>query len=215
MRIRALPQHDVCLTGQLPDVVNVRDETNGFPADKVASAQNVPINAARRRVSETIQAHAVDEHGMAELPTDPVALAALQPNVELLRALKGRAGPAMTTAIRSIARQVVEDLLRRLRTTTSQALFGARRRRPSGARRSAADLDFRATIRDHLKNWNVEHQVLVAERVRFMGRTRRRFPWTAVRCVDQSGSMASSVLHAAVMAAILSPLPAVSFRLVV
>jgi Mg-chelatase subunit ChlD len=169
-------------------------------------------------VCETIQAHAVDEYGMSDILTDPAALLALQPNVDLLRALitlKGRANPALTGAIRQVARQVVDDILRRLRTEMQRALSGARRRRASAARRSAADLDWRATVRDNLKNWNVERQALIAERLRFHGRTKRRFPWTIVLCVDQSGSMALSVIHAAVMAAILSSLPAVSVRLVV
>ncbi len=169
-------------------------------------------------VCETIQAHAVEEYGMADILTDPAALAALEPNADLLRALitlRGRADPAMTAAIRDVARKVVEDLMRRLRTEMQRALSGARRRRSTGGRRSAADLDWRATVRDNLKNWNVERQVLVAERLRFQTRSKRRFPWTVILCVDQSGSMASSVIHAAAMAAILSSLPAVSVRLVV
>jgi Mg-chelatase subunit ChlD len=169
-------------------------------------------------VCETIQAHAIEEYGMSDILTDPAALAALQPNADLLRVLitlKGRANPAITGAIRQIARKVVGDIMRRLRSEMQRALSGARHRRSSGARRSAADLDWRATVRDNLKNWNVERQALVAERLRFLGRAKRRLPWTIVLVVDQSGSMAASVIHAVVMAAILSSLPAVSVRLVV
>ncbi len=136
-------------------------------------------------VCETIQVHAVDEYGMAGILRDPAALAALQPNA---------------------------DLLRRLRTEMQRALSGARRRRSSAARRAADNLDFRATVRDNLKHWNVERQILVAERLRFHSRAKRRFPWTVILCMDQSGSMAMSVIHAAVMAAVLSSLPAVTVR---
>ena len=40
-------------------------------------------------------------------------------------------------------------------------------------------------------------------------------PWDIILCVDQSGSMASSVIHSAVMAGILAGLPALNISLVV
>ena len=43
----------------------------------------------------------------------------------------------------------------------------------------------------------------------------RHLPWEVILCVDQSGSMADSVIHSAIMAGILAGLPAVRVRLVV
>ena len=95
-----------------------------------------------------------------------------------------------------------------------RALSGARRPGATGSRDGARDIAWAETIRRNLANWDPERRVLVAERLRFHGRVRRHLPWTIVLCVDQSGSMASSVIYAAVMAAILAGLPAVSVRLV-
>ena len=51
--------------------------------------------------------------------------------------------------------------------------------------------------------------------LRFFERNTRRLPWDIILCVDQSGSMADSVIHSAVMAGILSGLPSFRVRLVV
>ena len=77
------------------------------------------------------------------------------------------------------------------------------------------NFDWRGTIRDNLKNWDAERQVIIADRLRFYGRSRRRLPWTIILCVDQSGSMLSSTIYAAIMASILIALPSVEVKLVV
>ena len=169
-------------------------------------------------VYETVQGHAIDRFGLTQLLSDPNVLAEITPDMGLLKALiafKGRADPAMREAIRSVAQTVVDDLMRRIKAQVMRALTGARRRNLPSSRKSLADFDWRATIRANLANWNVERHALVAARLKFHGRARRKLPWTIILCVDQSGSMLTSVIHAAVMAAILSSLPSVSVKLVV
>jgi len=57
---------------------------------------------------------------------------------------------------------------------------------------------------------------MIVEDVRFMARQRRRnLTWDVIILVDQSASMASSLLHSAVMASILAGLPGLSVRLAV
>jgi Mg-chelatase subunit ChlD len=168
-------------------------------------------------VFQTIQGHAVDRFGMTELLSDPDALRMLEPNLDLLRALiafKGRADPAMRDAIRGVARKVVDDLMKRFTTSLAVALSRARHRSQSSPRRSAANLDWRRTIWLNLKNWDIERRVIIAERLRFHARMRRRLPWSIILCVDQSGSMLTSVIYSAVMAAVLAALPSLSMRLI-
>lgn len=169
-------------------------------------------------VLEMLQSHAVDRLGLTELLSDPQMLDALEPNRDLLKALiafKGRASPAVQEKIREVARQVVEDMMRRLRPAMDRAFSGRRNRFRRSQSKRLQDFDWRATIRDNLKHYDVERQRIVAERLHFAGRSRRQLPWTIILCVDQSGSMLGSVIQAAVMAAILSALPSVAVRLVV
>lgn len=169
-------------------------------------------------VCETVQAHAVDRLGMADLLRDPEVLDALEPNKDLLRALmafKGQADPAMREKIREVTRRIVDDIVRRLRPRVEASLAGRPNRFRRSQLKSMQNFDWRATIRDNLKNWDAERSVIVADRLRFFGRARRRLPWTIILCVDQSGSMLSSTIYAAVMASILTALPAVDVRLIV
>ena len=161
-------------------------------------------------VYETIQGHALDRYGMRELLTDPQVLEALTPNIDLLKslmALKGHVDPRLLAQIRRIARKVVDHIMQRLRSHVVRALSGRRNRFEASPHKVMRNLDWRGTIRRNLKSYDKERRVLVPERVRFFSRARRRLPWTVILCIDQSGSMASSVIHSAVMAAIISGLP--------
>lgn len=169
-------------------------------------------------VYETVQAHAIDNLGMSELLKDPKVLDALEPNKDLLKALiafKGSADPAMREKIREVTRRVVEEILRQLRPRVEAALAGKPNRFRRSQLKSMQNFDWRATIRDNLKNWDAERGMIVADRLRFYGRSRRKLPWTIILCVDQSGSMLASTIYAAVMASILTSLPSVEVKLVV
>lgn len=169
-------------------------------------------------VYETIQAHALDRYGMRELLTDPQVLETLTPNIDLLKslmALKGHVDPRVLAQIRGIARKVVDDIMQRLRSHVVRALSGRRNRFEASPHKVMRNLDWRGTIRQNLKRYDTERRVLVPDRVRFFSRARRHFPWTVILCIDQSGSMASSVIHSAVMAAIISGLPSIRLHLVV
>jgi Mg-chelatase subunit ChlD len=169
-------------------------------------------------VCETVQAHAIDTLGMHELLADTAVLDALEPNKDLLKSLiayKGLADPAMREKIREVTRNIVEDIVRRLRPRVEAALAGRPNRFRRSQLKSMQNFDWRATIRDNLRNWDAERGVIVADRLRFHGRSRRRLPWTIILCVDQSGSMLTSTIYAAVMASILTALPAVDVKLIV
>ena len=171
-----------------------------------------------RSVLETVQAHAIDNLGMTDLLRDPDVLDQLEPNQNLLRsliALKNVGDEAAQAKIRAIARKVVEETMQRLKPQVLRALSGKTDRFRRSQLKSMRNFDWRGTIRENLKNYDAQSQRIVAERLRFFGRSERRLPWTIILCVDQSGSMLSSAIYAAVMAAILTGLPSVDVKLVV
>lgn len=202
LRTSSKPQHGSLDPSQLTVVEWLGEVRDLFPAD----------------VCEVIQGHALDRYGMRELLTDPEILRTLEPSMELLQvllAMKGAADPRVMAEIRSVARKVVDDIMRRLRSDVQRALTGRRNRQESSRHKVMRNFDWRSTIRTNLKGYDPERRVLLAERLRFFSRSRRRFPWTIILCIDQSGSMISSVIHSAVMAAIIAGLPSLRLRLVV
>ncbi|MFT3887311.1 MAG: VWA domain-containing protein [Arachnia sp.] len=167
---------------------------------------------------ERMERDALTRYGVAELLADPAAVEGLQPSPELAAALlrtRGRLDPATAAGVRTLIAKVVEDIVNRLRPRFVTALSGSRARHRRAPHASLRNLDWRGTIADNLRHVDPETGRMMVERVRFHARQRRRnIDWQVIILVDQSGSMAGSVLHSAVTAAILAGLPGISVRLV-
>lgn len=171
-----------------------------------------------RDTAEVIEKHALDRYGLTELVTDPKTLERLEPNQQLLRtllSLRGHLKGDVLNVARRIIRQVVEEIRRQLESEVRQALAGRLHRSRHSPFAMAQNFDVLGTVRRNLKHFDRERQQLVIEQALFFERNSRRLPWDIILCVDQSGSMVDSVIHSAVMAGILSGLPAFRVRLVV
>ena len=171
-----------------------------------------------RETAEVLEKHALDRYGLTELVTDPKTLEKLEPNTELLRmllTLRGQLkGPVLDVA-RKIVRKVVEEIRRKLESDVRRTLAGRLNRFRHSPIALRQNLDARGTIRRNLKNYDLERKKLIIDSVRFFDRNTRRLPWTVILCIDQSGSMAESIIHSAVLAGILAGLPSLRVKLVV
>lgn len=171
-----------------------------------------------RETAEVIEKHALDRYGLTELVTDPQTLERLEPNQQLLRTLLGLRnhlnGEVLQLA-RRVIRRVVEEIRRQLEPEVRRTLSGRLNRHRHSVFRLAQNFDAAGTVRRNLRNFDLERQKLVIEGVLFFERNARRLPWDIILCVDQSGSMADSVIHSAVMAGILARLPAFRVKIVV
>lgn len=167
---------------------------------------------------EVIEKHALDRYGLTELVTDPQTLARLEPNQQLLRtllSLRGHLKGEVLEVARRIVRQVVDEIRRKLESEVRQTLSGRLNRFRHSPMAVAQNFDAKGTVRRNLKHFDRERQQLVIEQLRFFERNTRRLPWDIILCIDQSGSMADSVIHSAVMAGILAGLPAFRVKIVV
>jgi Mg-chelatase subunit ChlD len=165
-----------------------------------------------------IEKHALDRYGLTELVTDAEILSRLEPSFDLLKILltfRGHLKGAVLNEARRVIRSVVEEIKQRLITEVRRAFAGRRNRFQHSNLKMAQNLDWRGTIRKNLKNFDTQKKQIVVEQVLFFSRIQRRLPWRIILCVDQSGSMGSSVIYSAVMAGILSGLPLIDVKLVV
>jgi Mg-chelatase subunit ChlD len=87
----------------------------------------------------------------------------------------------------------------------------SRTRRP----RRLADVDWNRTIRANLRHYQPDLNTVIAETLIGYGRRQQAVQRDVVLCVDQSGSMASSVVYSSVFAAVLASLRALRTSLVV
>jgi Mg-chelatase subunit ChlD len=114
----------------------------------------------------------------------------------------------------SVVRRVVEELERRLVAPTRQAILGSLNRAVRNRRPRHNEIDWHRTIRANLKHYQPEYRTIIPETRIGYGRKRSALRDITL-CVDQSGSMATSVVYAGIFAAVLASLPAVQTRLVV
>jgi len=109
---------------------------------------------------------------------------------------------------------VVDDLQRKLRDPMVQAVRGSLQKASRSRRPRAAEIDWDRTIRRNLRTYMPERRTLVPERLIGYGRKRSSLR-DIVLCVDQSGSMATSVVYSSIFGAVLASLRAVTTRMVV
>jgi Mg-chelatase subunit ChlD len=169
-------------------------------------------------VVQVMQADAIERLNLTRLLLEPEMLQAVEPDIHLVGTLLSlnRVMPDATReAARSVVAQVVADLERRIAQKTKAAVSGALNRAARINRPKHADIDWDRTIRANLKHYQAEHRTVIPERLIGYGRRAHAVQREVVLCVDQSGSMAASVVYSGVFSAVLATLKALKTSLVV
>jgi Mg-chelatase subunit ChlD len=170
-------------------------------------------------VVRVIQQDAMRRLELDRLLLEPEVLETVEPDVHLVGTLiaLSKVIPYRTRATaRMVVGRVVDELERRLASQTRQAITGALNRAARTNRpRRLADVDWNATIRRNLRHYQPSHQTIIAETLVGYGRRQRASVKDIILAVDQSGSMASSVVYSSVFAAVLASLRALRTQLVV
>ena len=170
-------------------------------------------------VVQVIQKDAFDRKGLRQMLLEPEFLATVEADVNLvadLVALRGVMPDKTRETARAVIAKVVAELLARLEARTADAIRGALDRSRRTSRPRFADIDWPRTIRANLGHYQPEHRTIVPERLIGFLRQQRRIVDLdeVILCVDQSGSMASSVVYASIFAAVMASLPVVATKLV-
>ena len=163
-----------------------------------------------------VQKDAIERRDLKELMFEPETLALLDKNVELVATLmsaRGLVPDKAKDAAREIVKEVVDDLRKQLESEVRTAILGAVRRNANSPLKLARNIDWKKTIDKNLRGWDGERRRLVPDRIYFWSNQRRRHDWDVVIAVDQSGSMAQSVVYSSVMAAIFASIDVLRTRL--
>jgi Mg-chelatase subunit ChlD len=169
------------------------------------------------QVVRVLQKDAIDRLGLQQMLLEPELLETAEADVHLVATLLslGRVLPARTRdTARQVVRKVVDELERKLRNPLVQAVRGALQRSSRSRKPRVAEIDWHRTIRKNLTRWQRERRTIIAEQLIGFGR-RRSSLRDVVLCVDQSGSMAASVVYAGIFGAVLASIRALSTRMVV
>ncbi|MFN7735686.1 MAG: VWA domain-containing protein [Pirellula sp.] len=171
----------------------------------------------REDVVCVIQQDAIEKKGLTQLLFEPETLKSVQPNVQLvgtLMSLSGQIPERTKQTARIVVQAVVEDIKLQLEQQIRQAIMGAINRRQHSPLPNASSIDWKWTIGRNLKNYQPNLATIVPERVYFFSRAEQTNSWTVIVDMDQSGSMADSVVYGAIMGSIFASLPALKTHVI-
>ena len=162
-------------------------------------------------VVQVMQKDAVERLDLQRLVLEPELLQLVDPDISLVATMLSL-NKIMPTKTRETARmvikKVVEDLEKKLHNPLRQAIEGALSRSVRNRRPKFSEVDWNRTIRLNLKHYQPNYKTVIPENIIGHGRKGQSLR-NVILLVDQSGSMASSVVYAGVMGAILASLKSV------
>jgi hypothetical protein len=168
-------------------------------------------------VVQVMQRDAIERLDLRQLLLEPELLESIEPDIHLVTLLVelNHLLPDETRATaRQVVAQVLADLERRLTDRTREAVHGALARANRARRPRPGDIDWLRTVHANLRHYQPEYGTVVPERLVGFGRRRRSLAKDVIVAVDQSGSMADSVVYASLFGAVLAQLPSLRTHLV-
>ncbi len=162
-------------------------------------------------VVQVLQRDAIDRLNLRQLLLEPEMLRAVEPDLHLVTLLVelNKLLPDTTrVTARQVVAQVVAQIEQRLASRTKQAVHGALARSQRSRRPRLGDIDWGHTIHANLRHYLPQQRTVVPERLIGYGRRQRSLSRDVIVAIDQSGSMADSVVYAAVFGAVLASMPA-------
>jgi Mg-chelatase subunit ChlD len=168
-------------------------------------------------VVQVMQRDAIDRLQLRQLLLEPEMLASIQPDVHLVGTLisLNKVMPETTKATaRQVVATVVAQVEQRIRDRTRAAVTGAVNRASRTRRPRPRDIDWNKTIAANLAHYLPEQRTLIPEQLIGYGRRQQVVARDIILAIDQSGSMASSVVYASIFAAVLASIRAVRTSLV-
>ena len=168
-------------------------------------------------VVRVMQQDAMQRLNLKQLLLEPEMLETVEPDVHLVADLLALSGvmPARTReTARLVVRKCVDELERKLAEPMRQAVMGALNRATRNRRPRHREIDWNRTIRANLRHYQPNYKTIVPETRIGYGRKRSALR-DIILCIDQSGSMATSVVYSGIFGAVLASLPAVRTQVVV
>ncbi|MBI1785115.1 VWA domain-containing protein [Candidatus Sumerlaeota bacterium] len=169
-------------------------------------------------VVRVMQKDAMERLNLRQLLLEREMLENIEPDIHLVSTLISLSGviPQETKeTARMVVRKVVDELMRKLETPLRNAITGSLNRAARTNRPRHNDIDWNRTIRANLKHYQEEYKSIIPQRLVGFGRRQPSFQRHIILCIDQSGSMASSVVYSSICGAVMASLPSVKTHFVV
>lgn len=170
--------------------------------------------------SETVtivQKDAMQLKGLKELLYEPEILENVEPDIYLvstLLTLKEEVPEGAKEQVRKLIKKFVDDLQESLSEKIEPHVRGLLNKRLSSPIPRYDSINWSRTIRQNLKNFNPESGKIYPEKIHFFAHKRKTANWEVFIDIDQSASMAESMVYAAVMGSIFASLRSIKTKVV-
>lgn len=168
-------------------------------------------------VVQIMQQDALKRLNLTQMLFESEMLENVTPDVHLVATLMtlSRVIPDKTKdTARQVVRKVVDELLRKLSAPMQQAVTGSLNRSVRNNRPRHNEINWDSTIRRNLKHYQPEYKTIIPEVKVGYGRRRTSLKDVVV-CLDQSGSMGTSVVYSGIFGSVMASIPAVKTKMVV
>lgn len=168
-------------------------------------------------VVSIIQSDAIERKGLTKLLFEPETLKNVKPDISMvgtLMALKGQIPEKSKETARQLVKEVVDEIIKRMEQDLRRAVTGALNRKAHSPIANFASTDWKKTINQNLKNYDIKSKRLIPERFYFFERTQKQKNWTIILDIDQSGSMSDSIIYSSVMGSIFASMPSLNTHVV-
>lgn len=168
-------------------------------------------------VVEVMQKDAIEKVGLSRMLSEPEILESIEPDVHLVASLLSlnKVIPEQTKATaRVVVKKVVDALMKKLEAPMRQALMGSLNRARRNRRPRYNEIDWLRTIRNNLKHYQPDYHTVIPESLIGFGRKRSEMR-EVILCIDQSGSMATSIVYTSIFGAVMASLPTIKTHLIV
>lgn len=169
-------------------------------------------------VVKIMQKDALERLNLQQMLLEPELLATVEADIHMVSTLinLNHLMPQKTKeTARQVVRKVVDELEQRLKQPMQQAIRGSLNRSQHSRRpKRVQDINWKRTIQANLKHWQADYQTIIPHELHGHPRQQSSLK-DIVLCVDQSGSMAPSVVYSSLFAAVLASIRAVKTQMIV
>lgn len=168
-------------------------------------------------VVQVMQKDALKRLNLTQMLFEKEMLENVEPDVHLVATLMtlSRVIPDKTKdTARMVVRKVVDELMRKLAQPMQQAVTGSLNRSARNRRPRHNEINWHATIQKNLKHYQPEYKTIIPETRIGYGRKRTSLK-DVVLCIDQSGSMGTSVVYSGIFGSVMASIPAIKTKMVV
>jgi hypothetical protein len=223
---------------------NEEDDNESYPLDPVSAAVDKALDALygesakaglgssapkvsrwlgdirRYFAKETVQImqkDAFERLGIERMLLEPELLQSVEPDINLVSTLisLNKVIPVKTReTARLVVKNVLDRLIRKMQNPMREAVNGALSSAIKNRNPKLKEIDWNKTIKINLKNYQPEYKSIIPQNLIGYGKKGQALR-NVILCVDQSGSMSSSVVYSSVFAAVLASIPALKTQMIV